>query len=202
MITANFTPSDLRYTVTANSDPNGGGSVVFQPDQPADGYPVNQSTSVLATAQTGYVFSHWTGDLAGSDNPRTILVSDNKVISALFNPTVTVHCSPSEAGSVDLEPQSSNGYAAGTRVTITARAPKGYQFSGWEGDASGSAISITIAVDGPRTITARFVEQSPSRWWLWALLGLVGLFCALILLRLAYSRMNRRVPDEPQQPDE
>jgi hypothetical protein len=202
VITANFIPSDLRYAVTAISDPTGGGSVLFQPDQPADGYPVNQSIAVLAATQSGYVFSRWTGDLAGSENPRTMLVSDNKAITAIFNPTVTVYCSPSEAGSVDLEPESPNGYSAGTQVAISARATKGYRFSSWEGDASGSDGSVTIAVNGPKTITARFVEQSPSRWWLWALLGLVGLFCALILLRLVYSKMNSGVSDEPQRPDE
>lgn len=190
-MTANFTPSDLRYTVTANSYPTDGGSVALQPGQPADGYLANQSISVLASAQTGFVFSGWTGDLGGTENPRTVRVSDNKVISALFNPTVTVYCVPSKAGSVDFEPQSSNGYAVGTETVMRARAAKGYSFSSWEGDASGSDGSITVTVDGPKTITARFVEQSPSRWWLWTVLGLIGLFGALLLLRLVYSRMNR-----------
>jgi uncharacterized repeat protein (TIGR02543 family) len=203
VITANFTPSDLRYSVTAIVEPSGGGSVRFQSAQTSDGYAVNQSISVLAVAQTGYVFSRWMGDLAGSENPRTILVSEDKSITAIFNPTVTVYCSPSEAGSVALEPaQSINGYAAGTEALISARAKKGYRFVSWEGDESSSDRSITITVDAPKTITARFVEQSQSRWWLWVILGSVGLCCALVLLRVVNARMNRGVEDEPPEPDE
>jgi len=87
LMTANFALSDLRYTVTATSEPSGYGSVMVDPEQPSDGYLVGQSVSVLATAQTaGYVFSHWTGDLAGSENPMTIHLSENVSITAVFTP--------------------------------------------------------------------------------------------------------------------
>jgi hypothetical protein len=200
-ITANFALSDLRCTLTASSVPVGGGSVRLQPTQSGDGYLVNQNVSVFAAAQTGYVFSRWMGALAGSENPRTLHASENKSIIAIFNPTITVYCSPSEGGSVALEPESSNGYAAGTEVTISAKANKGYRFVSWEG-VSGSDRSIRATVDAPKTITARFVEQSTSRWWLWVILGLVGLFGVLVISRLVYARMNRGFLDEPQQPDE
>jgi len=200
-ITANFTPSDVRYGVTAVVEPSGGGSVRFQPNQPQSGYSVNQSVTVFAEAQTGYVFSHWTGDLLGNDNFRTLLVSAEKSITAVFRPTITPYCSPYDAGSIALEPESSNGYAAGTEVTITAKAAKGYRFVSWQGDISGSKKSVSIAVDAPMTITAVFDGQSPSRWWLWVILGLTGLTGVLIILRLAYARMNRGALDEPKQPD-
>ena len=203
MITANFALSDHRYSVTAILEPSGGGLVRLQPDRPAGGYPVNQSILVYAGAETGYVFSRWGGDLLGTENPRSLVVTDNKAITAIFNPTITVYCSPSEGGSVALEPaQSINGYAAGTEVLMSARAKKGYRFLSWEGDMSSSGKSITITVDAPKTITARFVEQSHSRWWLWVTLGSVGLFCALIFLRVVNARMNRGLLDEPYQHDD
>jgi hypothetical protein len=202
-ITANFIPSDLRCAVTAIPQPSAGGSVEVWPTQPVDGYPVNQSISVLAVTQTGYVFRRWMGDLAGSVNPRIVLVSENKSFTAIFNPMVATYCSPSEGGSVALEPaQSSNGYDAGTDVTVRATAAKGYRFLSWEGDASGSDRSVTITVDEPKTIRARFVGQSPSRWWLWVIISLIALLGALILLRLAYARVNRGALDEPSQPDD
>ena len=201
-ITASFTPSDVRYGVTAVVEPSGGGSVRFQPNQPQSGYSVNQSVTVFAEAQTGYVFSHWTGDLLGNDNFRALLVSAEKSITAVFRPTITPYCSPYDAGSIALEPESSNGYATGTEVTITAEAAKGYRFVSWQGDISGSKKSVSIAVDAPMTITAVFDGQSPSRWWLWVILGLTGLTGVLIILRLAYARMNRGALDEPIQPDE
>jgi hypothetical protein len=132
-----------------------------------------------------------------------VLVSENKSFTAIFNPMVATYCSPSEGGSVALEPaQSSNGYDAGTDVTVRATAAKGYRFLSWEGDASGSDRSVTITVDEPKTIRARFVGQSPSRWWLWVIISLIALLGALILLRLAYARVNRGALDEPSQPDD
>jgi hypothetical protein len=202
-ITANFTPSDLQCSVVASPQPDDGGSVRLLPAQPSGGYSVNESISVSAVAQTGYVFSRWTGDLACSEKTSTLLVSENKSITAIFNPEVTTYCSPSEGGSVALEPAlPSNGYDAGTVVTIRATAAKGYRFVSWDGDASGSDRSITMKVDTPKTITARFVEQSHQRVWLWVILGVVGLFGVLFLLRLVYTRMNRAALDETQYLDQ
>jgi uncharacterized repeat protein (TIGR02543 family) len=87
-------------------------------------------------------------------------------------------------------------------VTITADPAKGYRFVGWEGDLLGSAKSVTITVDEAKTITARFAEQSTSRWWLWAVIGLAGLLGVLLLVRLVYARMNRGAWDDTQSPDE
>lgn len=203
VLTANFIQSDLRYTVTAIVEPSGAGSVSLngEREQPADGYAVNETVSVFAKPQTGYVFSRWMGDLAGGEVLRTLLVSEDKSITAIFNPTVTVYCSPSYGGSYALEPESSNGYATGTEVTVTAKAAKGYRFVAWEGNASGSEKSIRIAVDEAKTVTATFAEQSSSPWWLWVIVGLAGLFGALILVRLVYSRMNRSALDEPEELD-
>ncbi|MBN2098338.1 MAG: hypothetical protein JW753_01950 [Dehalococcoidia bacterium] len=194
-ITANFVQSDLRYSLAAAIEPSGGGSIEFSEAHPPGGYLVNDNVSVYAKAGTGYVFSHWTGDLAGTDNPRTVLVNDNRSIVAIFNPTVAVYCSPTIGGSVVLEPESSNGYAVGKEVTITAKAAKGYRFDYWEGDLSGSKKSVTVYVDVPLTVTARFAEQS-SRWWLWLIVGLIGLVGAVILLRLVSARRDRETWDE------
>jgi uncharacterized repeat protein (TIGR02543 family) len=202
-ITANFTPSDVYYSISTVLEPSSGGSVRLDPEQPSDGYPVNENVTVFAVPQTGYVFSLWTGDLRGKTNPRTILVSGDKAITAIFNPTVTTYCSPSAGGSVVLDPaHSSNGYDAGTEVTISAKPAKGYRFVGWDGDLSGSAKSVTITVNEAKTTTAKFAEESASRWWLWVILSVGGLFGALILVRLVYARMNRGALDAPQQPDE
>jgi PKD repeat protein len=84
VITANFTECTSRYTVTSASEPSGGGLVTLDPEQTADGNLCNQSVLALATAQTGYVFDHWTGVLAGSENPRTVHVSENMSITAVF----------------------------------------------------------------------------------------------------------------------
>lgn len=195
-VTARFDRADARYGISSVVQPTDGGSVRLQPTQPPGGYVVNQEVELYA-AQAGYVFSHWVGDLGGKDNPSSIVVSENLAITAIFNPTVTIYCSPSEGGSVVLQPESSDGYMAGAIVTISAKSARGYRFIAWEGDAAGSNRLTTITVDRAKTITARFEAQSASRWWLWVVIGIVGLFGVLVLLRLAYARMNRGAWDEP-----
>jgi hypothetical protein len=45
------------------------------------------STATLtAVAHTGYVFGVWTADLAGSDNPQTLLMDGDKTVGATFDP--------------------------------------------------------------------------------------------------------------------
>jgi hypothetical protein len=202
-ITANFVQSDIRYAVTAAPQTAGSGSVTLQPLPPSDGYPINQEVSARAVPAAGYVFNRWSGAIGGTDNPPSFAMNERKAITAIFNAIVTTYCSPSDAGQVTLGPaQPSNGYAADTEVAISAKANKGYRFVSWEGDASGSDRSITVTVDEPKTITARFAEQSPSPWWLWVIIVLAGLFGALILVRLVYARMNRGALDEPPEPDD
>lgn len=71
------------YTVTIAKV--GGGSVEFSP---LGGYTTllqvqgGSQVTVKATAAPGYVFSAWTGDYQGKDNPTTITVySDIKIIA-------------------------------------------------------------------------------------------------------------------------
>lgn|GEM_PF-1702058 len=202
VITAGFVKSSVQCGVAASAGPGSGGSVRLQPAQPDGGYLVNQIVSLQAVAQTGYVFSHWMGDLNGIENPRSLLVDEDKSITAIFNPTVTIRASPAEGGSVIQEPQSINGYPAGTEVRLTAKASKGYRFASWEGDVSGPSISVTITVDQPKTMTATFEEKAPSRWWLWFLLAIGGLLAGLVLVWLAYARIAGRARQESYWIDE
>ncbi|MDM8000348.1 MAG: InlB B-repeat-containing protein [Dehalococcoidia bacterium] len=201
-ITANFTRSDARCTVSVFATPSAGGSVILEPSQPEEGYLINETVLVRGVANQGYAFSRWLGALMGPDNPRSILVNEDKSITALFNPTVSVYCSPPGGGSVSLQPESAGGYGVGTEVTLTATPAKGYRFAGWEGDASGSARSVIIIVNEAKTVTARFAQESGSRWWLWVVIGTAGLLGALILIRLVHARINNRYQDEVYEPEQ
>jgi len=58
-------------------------------------------------------------------------------------------------GSVSLNP-SGGSYASGTRVTLTANAGSGWQFSGWNGGLTGSQNPATITMTSAKSITASF----------------------------------------------
>ena len=69
----------------------------------------------------------------------------------------TLSTSVSPAGSGYIIP-SSGVYDDGEWVTITAYAYSGYEFDHWGGDASGTSRSITITMDGNKSIIAYFTE--------------------------------------------
>jgi len=73
---------------------------------------------------------------------------------------LTTTVNPPGEGSVTVSP--SGPYAPGTAVTITAAANPGYAFMNFSGDLSGSAISQTLTMNGPKSAFANFVSTSSS----------------------------------------
>lgn len=73
--------------------------------------------------------------------------------------TLTVKIDPTEGGSVILNPVGGT-YEAGTTVVMKVSANSGYFFAGWSGDATGSMDSVTIVMDGNKTVTAAFSLNS------------------------------------------
>ncbi len=84
--------SDWRYSIYAEYIPlpkydlvvtvSGQGSVTLNPS--GGNYSEGTQVTITATANSGYVFDHWSGDLSGSANPVTITVDGNKNIIANF----------------------------------------------------------------------------------------------------------------------
>ncbi len=72
--------TDVTYTATITPPVNGSISI---PDGP---YPANSNIYVTAMPDSGYVFSHWGGDLAGLPNPAILAIDGNKNILVSFRP--------------------------------------------------------------------------------------------------------------------
>ncbi len=47
-------------------------------------------------------------------------------------------------------------YDAGTVATVSAAAPNGWEFVGWSGSATGNALTATVPMGGPASVTALF----------------------------------------------
>ncbi|MBI3193338.1 MAG: T9SS type A sorting domain-containing protein [Ignavibacteriae bacterium] len=67
------------YTLTVNAS---NGSVLKNPNQLL--YDYGSSVVLTATPSEGYNFANWSGDLSGSENPDTILMDNNKTVTANF----------------------------------------------------------------------------------------------------------------------
>jgi NOL1/NOP2/fmu family ribosome biogenesis protein len=134
----------------------GQGSVTLEPN---DGiYYGGTSVEVTAAADSGWVFTEWSGDLAGSKNPETIIMNDHKEITANFDPAprYTLMIETVGQGRVTLDPEGAT-YIAGTTVELTATADPGWVFSNWKGDLLGLNNPETITMNDDKDIRATFI---------------------------------------------
>jgi len=148
-----------QFTLTTAVSPTGSGSVTLTPS--GGTYDAGTTVSVRAVANSGYVFDSWTGDLTGSANPSSIVMSANKSVTAVFKKqqfTLTTAVSPAGSGSVTLTP-SGGTYDAGTTVSVRAVANSGYVFDSWTGDLTGSANPSSIVMSANKSVTAVFKKQ-------------------------------------------
>jgi uncharacterized repeat protein (TIGR02543 family) len=152
-ITATFTQDEYTLTVSAEGD----GSVSKDPDQTS--YHYGDEVELTATADPGWTFDHWSGDLAGSDNPATITMDGDKTVTAHFTQDeYTLTVSAEGDGSVGKDPDQTS-YHYGDEVELTATADTGWTFDHWSGDLTGSDNPATITIDEDKTITATFTEE-------------------------------------------
>ncbi|MCE7988315.1 MAG: alpha/beta fold hydrolase [Caldilinea sp. CFX5] len=77
------------YSLTTNITPTGAGNVTVTPAPNCQGNQYTQGTvvSLAATANTGYLFSTWSGAANGSTNPLSVTMDGNKQITANFTST-------------------------------------------------------------------------------------------------------------------
>jgi TolB protein len=70
----------IQYTLTV--DVIGGGSVALDPQQPT--YAPGTVVELTATPDPGWSLYSWSGDLTGTENPTTITMDSDKVVTATF----------------------------------------------------------------------------------------------------------------------
>ncbi|MDR2693887.1 MAG: InlB B-repeat-containing protein [Chitinispirillales bacterium] len=159
-LTANFQQQSVTpagYTLTASASPTAGGSVTRNPN--ATSYDAGASVSVTATAASGYTFTGWSGASTSTSSPVTITMDGNKTLTANFAQTYTLTASASPSGGGSVSP-SSGTYTSGTSVSVTATAASGYTFTGWSGASTSTSSPVTITMNGDKTLTANFAQQS------------------------------------------
>jgi len=90
-----------------------------------------------------------------------IIDGQDSVPTVPVNHTITVVANPPHGGVVSRNPDQTY-YAVGTNVNVMATPAEGYVFTGWSGDTVNTASTITVSVDGTKTLTAnfRYVEHT------------------------------------------
>lgn len=147
---AHFLP---KYEVTASVNPMESGTVAG-----TGMYDKGTECTLIATANAGYVFSHWSIDstIVSTEPSYTFAVMTPVNLTANFGVLCTVSAvvSPENAGTVLGEGE----YIIGSQATLTAIANEGFVFNSWaiDGEVVSTEPSYTFVVTGATTFTANF----------------------------------------------
>ena len=155
-VTAHFTQNQYTLTITIN----GNGSVTKVPDQAT--YTYGTPVQLTANPDPGWSFDHWSGNLAGSQNPDTIIMNANRSVTAHFTQDqYTLTITTDGSGTVTKVPDQST-YTYGTLVQLTANPDSGWLFDHWSGNLTGSQNPDTILMNGNKAVTAHFTQSQYS----------------------------------------
>ena len=138
--------SPIPYYVLLNCD-NTQGSVS------GDGsFLMNDRITIKATPKYRYHFVRWSD--GNTDNPRTIIVTQDTTLTAEFAPNQYTITTYAQHGSVN----GGGTYDYGTTATLTATADAHYHFTQWSDGNTDNPR--TVSVEGDATYTAEFKPDS------------------------------------------
>lgn len=149
--------SDITSTIATATDDNG--TILVTPSK--DEYSYGDVVTFAATANEGFAFSEWGGDLQGSQNPLELLVTQDISLTASFvvpEPAV-ISTTVQGDGMVKVTPEKTQ-YEYDEVVSFTAIAEPGYEFTGWSGSLSGQSNPLSVRIRDDLNVMASFVEQT------------------------------------------
>src|SRR5690625_7937307 len=105
----------------------------------------------MGSAESGWEFSEWKGDLSGSDNPARVVIDGETEVTAVFE-RITYPLTIEIIGEGTVEegilPGKTTDDEIGTVVQLTAEAESGWERSDWEGGLSGSDNAARVVIGG------------------------------------------------------
>jgi hypothetical protein len=184
-VTALFSPVTHTITVAVV----GGGSTT--PEIGGHTYDEGSVVDLTASADKGWKFDSWTGDVANQASATTTVIADtDKQVTAEFSRimhTLTVNSNYSGRTPLTVGIYQ---YAEGTTADIAATVEKGWKFDGWIGDVVDHAsISTRVVMDSDKTVTANFVRNGLLGGVIGIIAGAVG--TGLVAFYVTRPKRNR-----------
>jgi parallel beta-helix repeat protein len=155
-VNANFV--ELTYTLAVNV--LGSGSVSLNDTGP---YVYGTVVELTANPSADWEFSGWSGNLSGSVNPETILMNEDKTVTATFLELFSLEIMVSEGGSTDPI-AGIYEYTYGSEVEVNATPEEHYMLSQWllNDTDVGDANPYTVTIDADYSLTAVFISIQRS----------------------------------------
>ncbi len=131
-------------------------------------YELNEQVTASISIPEHYVFSGWSGNLTGTENPKIFTVSGNMTIGATVivdaaNPPAqsTIIVNQPVGATITLTPQQTSFYN-GTSISAQLTLQSGYQFNGWAGSLAGKTNPVNFVINESMTIGADVSEIQVS----------------------------------------
>ncbi|MEM7131407.1 MAG: hypothetical protein AAF702_34150 [Chloroflexota bacterium] len=162
-VTATFLPE--LYTILTETI--GSGLITINPETETHLY--NTQVTLTATPAEHWQFVEWQGDVTGTMPSATTIITKNSTITATFTPIFyTLNPVTVGDGTIQLTPPTDPaGYVFNEPITITAVPADNWRFVEWVIDGQDNTETnttsvLSITVDGPMTITARFEAMTTA----------------------------------------
>lgn len=166
------------FTLNVGIDGSGSGTVtgsgISCPGDCSETYSSGANVTLTASADSGSVFSGWSGACPGTDT-CTVTMDAGKSVTATFDLappntyTLTINKAGTGSGTVTSNPAGINcggtcqaSFDDGTGVSLSAIADSGSTFAGWSGDPDCTDGSVTMDSDKTCTATFNTVGTAPS----------------------------------------
>ncbi|MDZ7721625.1 MAG: choice-of-anchor D domain-containing protein [candidate division KSB1 bacterium] len=150
--------SYCNLTIAVN--PAGSGTVAKSPDK--TNFEYNESVTLQAFGAQGYQFDHWGGDLSGAENFETVIMDQDKQVTAYFDETMETVSTPSTpTGPSTGEVGESLSFSTGGAASNLDHSVE-YQFDWHNGTLSSwgsSTRSHSFTSPGSKTVKARARSQ-------------------------------------------
>lgn len=149
------------YTINTTADPANGGTI-----SGAGTYTQGQTCTLIASANSGFVFLNWTenGTQVSTNPTYGFTVNSNRTLVAHFQNqpsqyTITLSANPTNGGTVS----GGGTFSQGQTCTVTANANPNYSFENWteNGTQVSANSTYSFTVTGNRTLVANF-SYSPT----------------------------------------
>ncbi len=176
--TANF---GTQYYLTVSVKPSGildlGGGGWY--DQGTVVLTESVPSTVSGGEGTRHMFEAWkVDDVAEGGNPISVLMDSPHSAVASYR-TQYYLTIVSQYG----QPQGEGWYDAGSVATFSVNSPQGFiiqkALAGWSGDSTSTSTSVTIVMDGPKTVVASWRDEYIQLYILLAIIAVVILVIAV-----------------------
>jgi len=153
-ITAQFTENEYVLSTSVEGD----GGVEIEPEK--EFYEPEEKVTLTASPEYHWTFVKWEGDIDGTENHTTIIMDEDKEVTAVFEKKkYYLNTNVEGDGEIDIEPDKKE-YEALSEVNLTAISGEGHSFVAWEGDHNDKEQEISLVMDENKNITAIFEEDT------------------------------------------